>query len=306
LITILAGGTGSVKLVRGLARVAKDIAVVCNVGDNIWLYDFYICPDIDTILYGLAGMLDLERGWGVRGDTFSFMAQMKRMGQPSWFKLGDRDLAMHACRTEMLRRGKNLTEVTSTIARTLDIGPKILPATDDDVATMISTSKGRMHIQEFWVKHMAGQIVTGVNFQRARRAKPTRQVVEAIRRSDMVVVSPANPVSSIGPMLAIVDIRRELQRVREKVVAVSPIIGDMPVSGPAAKYMKALGLEVSAAGVAGYYKDVSSSIVVAKTDKDIVDRIGRFGMTTLATDIMMRSPKGEDRLARFLMEKMLS
>jgi len=303
LITILAGGTGSVKLVRGLASVSKDITVICNVGDNIWLYGLYVCPDIDTVTYGLACLLDEKRGWGIKGDTFSFVDQMKRMGRPAWFGLGDRDLATHVYRTEMLRRGKSLTEVTIALAKTLGATSKILPATDDEVETVISTPRGEMHLQEFWVKRGARPAVTGVAFRGADRARPGRQVVEVIKKSERIIIAPANPVSSIGPMLAIGGLRRELVRAKERVVAVSPIIGSRPVSGPAAKYMKAAGLEVSPAGVASYYKEVAGSLVIAKTDWKMAGRIEQFGMEAARADIIMTGPRGEARLARYLAGK---
>lgn len=300
MITVLAGGTGSVKLVRGLARVSDDLAVVCNVGDNIWLYGLYICPDIDTIMYGLAGMLDQKRGWGISGDTFSFLDQIKKMGMPAWFGLGDRDLATHLYRTEMLRRKQSLTKVTGSMASMLGVSSKILPATDDDVQTVISTSRGQMHLQEFWVRHGARPAVDGVSFKGAGKAAPSRQVVDAIRKSERIIIAPANPVSSIGPTLAIPGILRELGRAREKVVAVSPIIGGRPVSGPAAKYMRALGLDISPAGVAEYYKDVAGTLVIARTDRAMKDRIGRLGLKVLETDILMAGPADEKRLAKYL------
>lgn len=303
MITVLAGGTGSVKLVRGLARISRDVTVVCNVGDNIWLYGLYVCPDIDTVTYGLAGLLDQKRGWGVRGDTFSFVSRMKAMGAPAWFGLGDRDLATHVYRTEMLRRKKSLTEVTGTIAEALGVASSILPATDDEVETVISTPKGKMHLQEFWVKNNAKPAVTGVAFKGASQARPTRQVIASIRNSEKIIIAPANPVSSIGPMLAIPGLRRELEHARERVVAVSPIIGAKPVSGPAAKYMKALGLEVSPVGVASYYKDIASSLFIAKTDLQMAGRIRRLGMEAETAEIMMKGPSGEARLARHLVRR---
>lgn len=300
MITVLAGGTGSVKLVRGLARISKDVTVVCNVGDNIWLYGLYVCPDIDTVTYGLAGLLDKRRGWGIRGDTFSFVRQMKAMDMPAWFGLGDRDLATHVYRTEMLKRKKSLTDVTGAIADALGVAARVLPATDDEVETVISTPKGKMHLQEFWVKNGAKPAVTGVAFKGASKALPTPQVVDAIRNSEMIVIAPANPVSSIGPMLAIPGLRRELERARKKVVAVSPIIGGKPVSGPAAKYMKALDLEVSPAGVSRYYRGVALALVIDGTDSQMAGRIRRLGMEAETAEIMMKGPSGEARLARRL------
>lgn len=291
------------KLVRGLAKVTKGVTAICNVGDNMWLHDLYVCPDIDTVTYGLAGMLDLKRGWGVMCETFSFVDQMRRMGRPAWFGLGDRDLAIHIYRTEMLRSGKNLTEVTGAITKMLGLSSEILPATNDEVTTIISTPNRHMHLQEYWVKLGARPAVKGVTFRGSKDAVPTRRVVDAVRNSDRIIIAPANPVSSIGPMLAVTGLRRELERVREKVVAVSPIIGNRPVSGPAAKYMKALGIEVSPAGVAEYYKDVAGSLVIAKTDREAARRIKQLGMGVLPTDITMSDMAEEQRLAQYLLGK---
>jgi LPPG:FO 2-phospho-L-lactate transferase len=300
LITLLAGGTGSVKLARGLAKVSKDLTIVCNIGDNIWLYGLYVCPDIDTITYGLADMLDEKRGWGIKGDTFSFVDHMKKMGLPAWFGLGDRDLATHVYRTELLRRGKSLTSITSTIARQLGTNFTILPATDDDVQTFVSTPKGEMHLQEFWVRSAAKPRVMGLHFHGAQNAQVSAPVLNAIRKSERIIIAPANPVSSIGPMLAITGLRRALARARDKVVAVSPIIGGRPVSGPAAKYMKAVGLDVSPAGIAAYYKDAASSLVISRQDWKMVSAIEQLEMRAVQADIMMTGARGEARLARHL------
>lgn len=225
------------------------------------------------------------------------------MDLPAWFGLGDRDLATHLYRTEMLRRRKSLTDATESIGRIFGLRSKILPATDDEVKTIISTSRGKMHLQEFWVKHGAKPAVIDITFRGADNAKPTRKVVDSIRNSERIILAPANPISSIGPMLAIPNIRRELKRFREKVVAVSPIIGNRPVGGPAAKYMKALGLEVSPVGVAGYYRGIASSLVIAKTDRRIAGRIGELGVKPVEADIMMTSRASEKRLARYLAKK---
>ena len=303
LITILAGGTGSVKLLRGVARLENDQTIVSNVGDNFWYYGLYVCPDIDTIVYGLAGILDKKKGWGIKGDRFSFISQMKKMGIPAWFGLGDRDLATHVYRTEMLRHGKQLTEITDSIAKMFNIKAKILPATNDEVTTFMLTPRGQMHLQEFWVKHGARLGVNGVTFRGADKAKPTRYVVKAIKESERIIIAPANPVSSIGPMLAIAGLRHELVRARDKVIAVSPIIGGHPVSGPAAKYMNAVGLEVSPIGLAAYYKDVIGSLVISKTDWKIASKVKEFGIQVLKTNILMTRHADEVRLANYLTGK---
>jgi LPPG:FO 2-phospho-L-lactate transferase len=305
LITVLAGGTGSVKLVRGLAAAAakQDMTVISNVGDNIWLHGLYVCPDIDTIIYGLAGLLDTERGWGIKNDTFECLNQLKNLGAESWFSLGDRDLATHIARTEMMEAGKSLSEVTDVFRNHYSIRAEVIPATDDDVQTKITTGKGTMHLQEFWVKHKGAPHVTGIKYDSADRARANDRALKAIRDSDAVVIAPANPVSSIGPIVALAGIRKELERKRKRVVAVSPIIGKSPVSGPAAKYMRAVGLPSSPLGVAQYYQDFAGKFVIDKSDRALTPKIQALGIETFETNIMMEGRPGEVRLAKYLLKE---
>ena len=302
MITILAGGTGSVKLVRGLASIRRNIAVVCNVADNISLYGLYVCPDIDTVVYGLAGMLDEKKGWGVRGDTFSFLDQLALSGERPWFGLGDRDLAMHVLRTSMMRQGKSLSEATAFIARRLKVSAKVLPSTDHEVATRIATAKGDLHLQEFWVRERGRPKVAGVRYEGIEKAKASAEAIDAIRKSDKVIIAPGNPISSIGPTVALEGIRKELALSRHKVVAVSPIIGKNALSGPAAKYMRSMGLKSTPAGVAEYYKDIAGALVISPTDRGMSDRIRGLGMDVHETDIMMKGSRDEARLAKYLLE----
>jgi LPPG:FO 2-phospho-L-lactate transferase len=300
LITILAGGTGSVKLVRGLAKVEKDITVVSNVGDNIWLYGLYICPDVDTVVYGLAGVLDEERGWGIRGDTFSFLDQLEKYGEKPWFGLGDRDVATHVIRTAMMRRGSSLSQVTAFFAEKFGISARVVPATDDEVPTMIATRRGEMHLQEFWVKNMGRPEVTGVRYDGAEKARASTAATDAIRRSERVIIAPGNPVSSIGPMLALQGLRSELAKARDRVIAVSPVIGGRPLSGPAAKYMKAIGRASTAAGVAKLYRDVAGTLVISESDRRLSRSIEKTGLRARHADITMKDRQDEVRLARHL------
>jgi LPPG:FO 2-phospho-L-lactate transferase len=303
LITVIAGGTGSVKLVRGLARIAGDMTVVANVGDNIWLHGLYVCPDIDTVVYGLGGMLDEKRGWGVQGDTFSFLGQLRRAGEKPWFSLGDKDLVMHVVRTAMMmKEGRTLSEVTRFFAKRYGVNADVIPATDSEVATMISTATGEMHLQEFWVKNRGRPKATAVRYAGIEKAEVNKAAIKAIRNSDRIIIAPGNPVSSIGPTVAIPALRAELARTRERVVAVSPIIGDRPVSGPAAKYMKAVGLKSSPAGVAVFYRDFVGSLVISKSDTGKSGDIRSLGMDSHETNITMASRQDEVRLARYLLK----
>lgn len=303
LITVLAGGTGSVKLVRGLAKSAKDMTVISNVGDNIWLYGLYVCPDIDTIIYGLAGLLDAKRGWGVRGDTFECLAQLKKLGAPAWFRLGDRDLAMHLLRTSMIKSGKSLSEVMGWMRDRYSVAVRVIPATDSEVTTRIMTGRGEMHLQEFWVRYRGTPKVTGIRYNGADKAVANRDAIDAIRQSDAIIIAPANPVSSIGPIVALVDLQRELAQNRDRVVAVSPLIGERAVSGPAVKYMKALGLESSAVGVAQYYRDFAGTFVISKGDHSLAPRIESLGMQVYETNITMKTRQDEVGLGRHILSK---
>jgi LPPG:FO 2-phospho-L-lactate transferase len=303
LITVIAGGTGSVKLVRGLAAITDDLTVISNVGDNIWLYGLYICPDIDTIVYGLADMLDEEKGWGIRGDSFHCLDHLRKGGAPGWFSLGDRDLATHLIRTAMLKEGQTLSQITDATRRRLGISARIIPSTDDPVATMITTNKGKMHLQEFWVKNRARPRVKAVTFEGSKSALPNRKALDAIAKADVVIIAPANPVSSIGPTLAIGEFRDQLQKRNDRVIAVSPIIGKSAISGPAVKYMKAIGLENTPIGVAKYYGECVGNYVISKSDSDLTPAIGRLGMNVFETDIMMRNKQAEIRLARYLVAR---
>lgn len=298
-ITVLAGGTGSIKLVRALYRLTRDISIVCNIGDNIWLHGLYICPDIDTVVYGLANMLDTNKGWGVKGDTFNCLEQLRLLGEDHWFALGDKDLALHIVRSRMVREGKSLSEVTKHICYKLGICADVIPASNDMLETRILTEQGEMHLQEFWVKHKALPEVKGIVYK--GDAKACVEALKAIDSSDKVIIAPANPVSSIGAILAVKYMREVLNANRGKCVAVSPIVGDSPVSGPASKYMRALGYDVNVFSIAKMYNDVISVIVIDKEDVKYKDAIEALGIKVYATDILMHDEDSELRLARFLL-----
>jgi LPPG:FO 2-phospho-L-lactate transferase len=302
-ITVLAGGTGSIKLVRGLAAIEKDIVVISNVGDNIWIHGLYICPDIDTIIYGLANILDQKRGWGIKGDTFQCLTQMKKIGVPSWFGLGDKDLAIHLLRTSMMKDGKSLSEITSFLRKCYSISAQLIPATDREVTTsIVTTSRGDMHLQEFWVKHKGRPRVSDVRYDNANSATANPSAIDAIKRCRAIVIAPANPVSSIGPIVAISDLRKELTQNRHKVIAISPLIGKKAVSGPAVKYMRALGLESSSVGVAKYYRDFVSKFIFSRKDHRMKPQIEALDMQVYETNITMKTRTDEVRLGRYLLK----
>jgi LPPG:FO 2-phospho-L-lactate transferase len=303
LITILAGGTGSIKLIRGLASQTKELTVISNIGDNIWLHGLYVCPDIDTVIYGLADILDKSQGWGIRNDSFGFIRQMEMLGEQTWFRLGDRDLATHLLRTNMLKNGKNLSEITEWMRNKYAISTKIIPATDNPVETKIITDIGELHIQEFWVKLRGDPEVTDIVYAGAERSRVNPEAIHALKRSKVIIIAPANPVTSIGPILAIKGLRKELVIERKKIIAVSPLIGERAISGPAIKYMKALKMQNSPVGIAEYYSDFVSTFVISRTDRNLSAKISRFNIKVYETDIMMDDSKDEIRLASYLLKQ---
>jgi len=301
LITLLAGGTGSVKLARGLSKTTNELTVVSNIADNIWIHGLYICPDIDTIMYGLAGLLDKSRGWGVADDSFVFMEQMKRLEQDYWFKIGDKDLALHIVRTNFLKEGKSLSWITEWIRKKLSVSPVIIPASDDHFETRIETPIGDMHIQEYWVKHRAELGISNIRYKGIEQAIPSGKALEAIRNSDMIVIAPGNPISSIGPITSIRAIRKELSLKKEKVVAVSPLIGNAALSGPASKYMHAMGIESSPIGIASHYADVVSTLVISESDKEYENQIRNIGVNVYKTNIIMDNEQDEINLSNYIL-----
>jgi LPPG:FO 2-phospho-L-lactate transferase len=301
LITVLAGGTGSIKLIRGLASQTRDLTIISNVGDNIWLYGLYICPDIDTVIYGLANILDEQQGWGIKTDSFGFLEQVRMLGEQTWFKLGDRDLATHVIRTNMLKAGKNLSEITEWMRVRYGIPSKIIPATNSPIETKILTDKGEMNIQQFWVKHRGEPKVRRVFYKGSKKARINPEIIRTIKESEMIVVAPANPITSIAPILSIKVLKKNLLQERKKIVAISPLIGDKAVSGPAVKYMKAMKLQISPIGIAEYYSDFVGKFIISPTDYNISSRIQNLGLKVYLTNILMKNRNDEIRLASHLM-----
>jgi LPPG:FO 2-phospho-L-lactate transferase len=300
LITLLAGGTGSVKLARGISKMRDDLTVISNIADNIWFHGLYICPDIDTITYGLAYILDKKRGWGVMDDSFMFMEQMNKLGQDNWFKIGDKDLALHIVRTNFLNKGKSLSWITEWIRKKFSISSTIIPASDDHVETRIETSQGEMHIQEFWVKNHAELDISYIRYKGIETATANSRAVESIKNSELVIIAPGNPISSIGPIISLPIIRKELESKKDSVIAVSPIVGNSPLSGPASKYMQVMGMESSAFGIASYYKDIASNLVISPMDDEYQYKINKLGINVYKTNIVMQNLQDEITLSNYI------
>jgi LPPG:FO 2-phospho-L-lactate transferase len=299
-VVALAGGTGSAKLLQGLVKLPIDLTVVANVGDNFWTYGVYVCPDVDIACYTLAGIADRERGWGLRGDTFEVLGELSKLGEETWFRLGDKDLATCLARTRMLRRGKTLTYATGVLSRKLGVEANLLPVTDDEVETRLATSAGDLHLQEFWVREKGMPKVERVWHRGAKRARVTRRVSSALLNADRVVICPANPVTSIGPMLAVPGFSRLLCE-SKRVVALSPMSGRAPYSGPAGKLMKAAGFRHDSVGVAELYSQFLDCIVISEEDSALTLEIGALGVKCMTSNTSIHDENDSLRLARELL-----
>jgi LPPG:FO 2-phospho-L-lactate transferase len=301
-VTALAGGTGAAKLLRGLVAAAVDLTVVVNTADDAEIWGLHVSPDLDTIAYALAGRLDLERGWGRADESFRCLESMAALEQPTWFALGDRDLATHLVRTEALRAGQPLSAVTADLARRLGVRARLLPMSDDPVRTRIRTPAGWLSFQEYFVREKARVEVLEIVYEGAAEARPAPDVLTAIMDADGVVVCPSNPVTSIGPIVAVPAIAGALVATAATVIAVSPIIGGAAVSGPAGQLMTARGLDVSPIGVAGAYAPWLDALVVDGHDGDLNATLEATGVRAVVADILMTDRADEAALARRVLD----
>lgn len=309
-VTAIAGGTGAAKLLRGLAAClpGRDLTVIVNTGDDTEVWGLHVSPDLDTVTYALAGRLDAARGWGLSEETFRCLGGMAELGAETWFNLGDRDLATHLYRSEALRRGATLSAVTVEIARRLHLEVNVLPMSDDPVRTRIRTPSPTaagerwLSFQEYFVREKAQVEVLEIAYAGAERARPAPGVTEALAAADLIVVCPSNPVTSIGPMLAVPGIVPALQAARAPVVGVSPIIGGAAVSGPAGALMQAQGLPVSPEGVARAYAPWLRVLLVDPCDQACVPALLAQGVSPVLADVVMRDRAGEVALARRVLE----
>jgi LPPG:FO 2-phospho-L-lactate transferase len=305
LITALAGGVGAARFLSGLVKCVpeEDLTVIVNTGDDIDLYGLHASPDVDIIAYTLAGIVDEERGWGIKGDSFQCLETLRRYGGEAWFNMGDKDLATHLHRTSLMKNGLQLSEATAEICRALGLKVRILPMTDDRFETWIETDKGPMHFQEYLVKRGAKDSVLNVNFLGAETATPAPAVIDAILSSKMVIICPSNPIVSIGTILSVKGIRQALRRSEAKKIAISPIVAGAPIKGPADKLMRASGLEVSAYSVASLYRDFLDLFVLDSADEKEKARIEELGIKATVTNTLMKSIEDKIRLARFVLEE---
>lgn len=299
MIVTLAGGVGAARFLEGVVQVVapEDVTAIVNTGDDITMYGLHISPDLDIVTFTLAGLIDQAQGWGIVGDTDECMTWLGKLGGPTWFKLGDRDLALHIRRTELLRAGQTLSEVADLIRRSFGVGVRMLPMSDDLVTTYIDTPDGLIHFENYLVERRARDAVLGVKFRGAENARPAPGVVEAIRDADAILIAPSNPIVSVGTILAVPGIRAALLQTSAPVVAVSPIVGGAPIKGPAAPLMRSQGFEVSALGVARCYRGLADALVIDTVDAALADDIRALGMDVVITDTIMRGPDEKRALA---------
>jgi LPPG:FO 2-phospho-L-lactate transferase len=304
MITALAGGVGAARFLTGLTKLVKeeDLSVIVNTGDDIEMFGLHISPDIDIVAYTLAGIVDEEKGWGIKGDTFQCLEMIKKLGLETWFSLGDRDFATHIFRTNLLKKGFTLSQVTDEICRALGLKVTILPMTDDKFETWIKIEEGLVHFEEYFVKRQAKDKVLGVEFVGAAHAKPSPKTLDSIAEAEMVVICPSNPVVSIGTILSVDGVREALKRTRAKVVGVSPIVAGAPIKGPADKLLRGLGFEVSAFSVAKLYADFLDTFVIDIKDAGEKNKIELLGINVKVTDTVMKSLEDKVRLAKTVLE----
>ena len=292
-IVALAGGVGGAKFADGLAQILPpgDLTVIVNTGDDFEHYGLYICPDLDTVCYTLAGMANPDTGWGRVDETWNVIENAARLGGPAWFRLGDRDLGTHLERTRRLREGQSLSKITEVFCQAWGITQKVLPMSNQPVRTIVETGDGDLAFQEYFVHRRCEPPVKGFRFEGLETAEPAPGVNEALQSADALIICPSNPWVSIDPILRVIG------RIEKPVLAISPIIAGQTVKGPAAKMYRELGIEPSAVAVARHYCDLASGFVFDELDKQLQGEIGLLGMRMLVTNTLMKSHDNRKQLA---------
>ncbi len=302
-ITALAGGVGASKLLLGLYEVMdpRDLTIIVNTGDDLILHGLKISPDLDIVTYTLAGIVDMAKGWGIRGETFHALKRLAVYGRANWFNLGDRDLATHIHRTAMLAEGKTLSQAADSIRTALGVKSRILPMSDAPVPTIIDSNEGPLHFQEYLVKRRAEPVVRGIRFPGVDSALPAHGVLEAICDADRIVICPSNPLISIGPILALPRVRDQLCANKDKVFAVSPIVGGKSLKGPSDKMLAQRGYDPTALGVARLYADFTGTFIIDPADKAQAGAISALGLKVAVIPTVMRTRAQKRKLARALL-----
>lgn len=306
MITALAGGVGAAKFLEGLSTVIGDeqLNIIVNTGDDISLNGLHISPDIDTIVYRLSGVVDTKKGWGIKEETFNSLSALNRFGLETWFNLGDKDLATHIYRTYLRKEGLSSSEIASKIAKAFNIPSsiRIVPMTDQDVETWIQTHEGEIHFQDYLVKRKMAPEVCRVTIRGVDQAQPAPGVIDYIKCARTVIICPSNPIISIGPILQVKGVRDALKETNASVIAISPLVGGLPLKGPADRLMRGLGLEVSSTQIARLYSDFVDTMVIDNQDSDERSDLDDLGLNTLVTDTVMSTSDKAAKLASSVLE----
>jgi LPPG:FO 2-phospho-L-lactate transferase len=303
-VVLLAGGTGGAKLAHGFAQALDDpaaLSVVINVADDTERHGLLVSPDIDTVLYTLAGLVNTTQGWGVAGDTFTAMGMLERLGEETWFRIGDADLALHVRRHRLLAQGLTLTDATADIAAALGVRVRLLPATDDRVRTQVLTQAGELDFQEYFVRNRQADEVRGLRFEGAEAARPSPAVLAALEEAELIVIGPSNPLVSIGPIVAIPGVRQALTGSSARRIGVSGIVAGQAIRGPADRMLGSLGHEVSARGVAALYAGLLHTFVIDEADAALAPSIGELGLHVIVLPTVMRTDADRAELARAIL-----
>ena len=304
-ILAISGGVGGAKLALGLAQIlsAQELTICANTADDFTHLGLRICPDLDTVMYTLAGLNNQQLGWGLQGESWQFMESLRALGGADWFKLGDRDLATHVLRTDMLARGRSLSEITRQLCEQMGVRHRLLPMSDDAVSTVLDTDEGELSFQDYFVRRQCQPAVSDYRFDGVEDAQAQRQLMDLLRdpQLDAVLICPSNPFVSVAPILAISGVREAMQQSAAPVIAVSPIVGGKAIKGPAAKMMRELQLPASALEVARFYRGLLDGFVIDDCDESQTAAIEALGMSCLVTPTVMHSLQDKTRLARELM-----
>lgn len=303
-VVVLAGGVGGSKMVNGLAQLIppENLFIIANTADDFEHLGLHISPDLDTIMYVLGGVQNPKTGWGRADETWQVLDALEKVNGPTWFKLGDKDLATHLLRTHWVREGYPLSWITAQLCRRLNIKPTLMPMTDSPVHTIFHTDQGKLSFQAYFVRWQCQPLVHQIEFEGVEEAASNRDILNALRMADLIVFAPSNPLLSLAPILALPGMRRLLVASRANKIAVSPLIGGQAVKGPAAKIMQELRMEASPFGVANYFEDILSGFILDTVDEIHQARINNLGIHTLLTDIFMKSTADQARLAKELLD----
>lgn len=307
MITFLSGGTGTPKLIQGFRTILRDekLSVIVNTADDIWLSGIYISPDVDTILYLFSGLLDEKKYWGIKDDTFNTLKMLQLLGFPSWFDLGDRDLAINLFRTRMIQKGHSPEDIVNALSKLLNISSTIIPCTKNHIESRIITEEeGDIHFQEFWVKYKAKVNIKQVYIKNLENAEISDAIRSTIKNSELIIIGPSNPVTSIGPIIRVREIANLLKEHKSKIIAISPLIGNKPISGPTEMLMKSVGMESTPMGIAEFYKDYCSCLIIDNKDSNMINQIqNKTGLEVLSEEILFKDTQDASRLACSILKR---